>query len=181
MLRMRHAPLTAVSVLAVLLALAACDQPKWRDTSAPPPGAKAQGPQKNQPDPGGTPAAPTWAQAVMGKNLREAFPKSGICRGNTDIVQRKYAGLPNGVQIHGWGWDVGRKARVERILLVDKTFRIVGVGEGGVNRPDVPTALPEITDENTGWNANVAVTAGPLDGYGVTGDDSVCVLGHIEF
>ena len=178
---MRHAPLTTLSLLAVLVTVAACDQPKWRDTSAQPPGAKAPAPQKNQVDPGGTPAAPAWAQAVIGKNLRAAFPKSGICRGNTDIVQRKYAGAPAGVQIHGWGWDVGRKARIERVVLVDKTFRIVGAGEGGISRPDVPTAVPEITDQTTGWNTNVAVTAGPLDSYGVTGDNSVCVLGHIEF
>lgn len=177
---MRHVPLTALSALAALLALSACDQPKFRDTG-PPPAAAAAGPKKDAVDPGGTPASPAWAQAYMGKDLRATFPRSGVCRGNTDIVQRKYAGAPAGVQIHGWGWDVGRKARVDRIVLVDKSFRIVGAGEGGVSRPDVPTALPEITDGNTGWNANVALSAGPLDGYGVTGDDSVCVLGHIEF
>ena len=176
---MRFPPLAVVSVVAALFALTACDQPKRRDTTAP--GTNAQGPQDDTVDSGGTPAAPVWAQAMIGKNLREAFPKSGICRGNTDIVQRKYAGQPAGVQIHGWGWDVGRKAGIDRVLLVDKTFRIVGAGEGGVNRPDVPAALPEVTDQHTGWNANVAVTAGPLDAYGVTGGDSVCGLGHIEF
>ena len=178
---MRHASLTALPMLAALLTLAACDQPKFRDTTAPPAGASAPKPEKNMVDAGGTPPAPAWAQALIGKNLRAAFPKTGICRGNTDIVQRQYAGAPAGVQIHGWGWDTARKARVDRVLLVDATLRIVGAGEGGISRTDVPTALPEVTDPNSGWNANIAVTKGPLDGYGVTGDDSVCVLGHIEF
>ena len=178
---MKHASLTALPMLAALLTLAACDQPKFRDTTAPPAGASAPKPEKNMVDAGGTPPAPAWAQALIGKNLRAAFPKTGICRGNTDIVQRQYAGAPAGVQIHGWGWDTARKARVDRVLLVDATFRIVGAGEGGISRTDVPTALPEVTDPNSGWNANIAVTKGPLDGYGVTGDDSVCVLGHIEF
>ena len=181
MQHMKFASITALPVALTLLTLTACDQPKWRDTSAPPAGADAQKPQKNMDDAGGTPAAPAWAQPLIGKNLRAAFPTTGICLGNTDIVQRKFSGAPVGVQIHGWGWNTASKARLERVLLVDKTFRIVGVGEGGVSRTDVPTAVPEVTDPNTGWNANIAVTKGPLDGYGVTGDDSVCVLGHIEF
>lgn len=176
---MRHALPAIAPALAALLGLSACDQPKWRE---PPPAKAAAGaPAKDKVETIGTPAAPAWVQPLLGKTLRAAFPQSGICKGNTDIVQKRYSGAPAGVQIHGWGWDVGRKARVERVVLVDATFRIVGGGEGGVSRTDVPTAVPEITDPNTGWNADLAVTKGPLDGYGITGDDSVCVLGHIEF
>lgn len=176
---------SSLSVAAV--SLAACDQPKWREKPAEPPDAAtapATGPapvRQIPSDPAGVPAAPEWAAAVMGKTVRDAYPKTGLCKGNTDIVQKTYAGQPAGVQIHGWGWDTAKKARVERIVLVDKTFKIVGAGKGGVKRPDVTTAVPEITDPNSGWNADAPVTAGPLDAYGVLDDGSICVLGHIEF
>lgn len=185
---MRYAPLAAVPVLAALLALAACDQPKWRDKSAPAPQATVEPDSGGAPkprtipaDPRATPAAPAWAQALVGKSLREVFPKTGICRGNTDIVQKTYAGAPAGVQIHGWAWDTGRKVRVEHVVLVDKSMKIVAGGEGGISRSDVPTALPEVTDPKTGWNVDAPVAAGALDAYGVVGDDTICVLGHIEF
>lgn len=182
---MRTSPIFLLPVLAGSLSLAACDQPKFREPPAPDPAtapaASASKARVIPADDRGTPAAPAWAQPLMGKTLREAFPKTGICRGNTDIVQKTYAGQPAGVQVHGWGWDPAKKARVARVLLVDKNFKIVGAGEGGVARRDVPRTVPEITDGNTGWNADAPLTAGPLDAYGVVGDDAVCVLGHLEF
>lgn len=182
----------ALPALAALLALTACDQPKFRDKgdgAQPAPGAAAPAaeappkvrviPTKAEP----VPAPPAWAAAVMGKNLRAAFPKTGICKGNTDIVDVKFTGEPAGIQALGWGWDIPKKKRVDRVVLVDKNLVIVGAGEGGVPRPDVAQALPdEIKDQNTGWTAVTKLTAGPVDGYGIVGDgDSVCVLGHLEF
>ena len=170
--------LTLLPVLAALTGLAACDQPKWRDKPATAETAKAK---VVTSDAVATPAAPVWSQAMIGKALREVFPATGLCKGNTDIVQKVYTGVPAGVQLHGWGWDLAKKARIERVILVDRTYRIVGAGEGGVARADVPTAIPEITDPSTGWNADIALKSGPLDAYGITGDNSICVLGHIEF
>lgn len=183
---MRIASLPCVLILMATTALAACDQPKWREKPAATPGEPAApaatSPVRQIPsDPVGVPPGPDWASAVMGKTLRDAYPKTGICKGNTDIVQKTYAGQPAGVQIHGWGWDNAAKARVERVVLVDKTFKIVGAGQGGAARPDVPRSVPEVTDPNSGWNADAPVTAGPLDAYGVLADGSICVLGHIEF
>lgn len=184
---MRIVSSSTALALAAAACVAGCDQPKWREAPAAAPDkatapATAAAPVRQIPsDPAGTPAAPSWAEAVMGKILREAYPKTGICKGNTDIVQKTYAGQPAGVQIHGWGWDNAANTRVERVVLVDKGFKIVGAGQGGVARPDVTTAVPEITDRNSGWNADAPVTAGPLDAYGVLADGSICVLGHIEF
>jgi hypothetical protein len=189
---MRTSPLLLAPVVAGLFALAACDQPKFRDKGADAQGAPAAAaapaqaappprviPTKAEP----VPQPPAWAAAVMGKNLRAAFPKTGICKGNTDIVDVKFTGEPAGTQLLGWGWDVAKKARVGRVVLVDANFLIVGAGEGGAPRPDVSQALPdEIKDPNTGWTAVTRLTAGPLDSYGVVGDgDAVCVLGHLEF
>ena len=187
---MRTAPLIALPALAALLGLAACDQPKFRDKgdgAAPPAaGAPAAGapkarviPTKAEP----VPEPPAWAAAHMGKNLRAQFPKTGLCKGNTDIVDVKFTGEPAGVQVLGWGWDIPRKKRIDRVVLVDKNFIIVGAGEGGVPRPDVARALPdEISDGDTGWTAVTKLNAGPVDGYGIVGDgDAVCMLGHLEF
>jgi hypothetical protein len=186
---MKTAPIFALPVLAGLLALAACDQPKFRDKGAEPaapaaPAAAAPPPARVIPtkaEP--VPEPPAWAAAVMGKNLRAAYPKTGICKGNTDIVDVTFTGEPAGVQVLGWGWDVAKKARVARVVLVDKNMLIVGAGESGVPRADVSRALPdEIKDPNTGWTAVTKLTAGPVDGYGVVGaGDEVCVLGHLEF
>ena len=167
-------------MVAVLLALSACDKPKIRDAAAPTAEA-SQVAARDLAEPGGTPPAPAWVQAVIGRDLKVAFPNTGSCKGNTDIVQRRYSGDPAGVQIHGWGWDLTAKVRIERVVLVDETSRIVGGGEGGLPRPDVPVALPDVTDGKTGWNADIPVIKGPLAAFGVTGPDSLCVLGRIVF
>lgn len=174
---------TPLALAIAALMLSACDKPKWQDKppAAAGPAASAPAARVIPVDASGAPPPPDWAAAVVGKGLRQVYPGSGICKGNTDIVQKTYAGPPAGVQIHGWGWDTARKARIERVLLVDKDLKIVGVGVGGVARPDVPTALPEVTDPATGWNADAALTTGALDAYGVTAADAVCALGHIEF
>lgn len=176
-----------VFVCAASLALAGCDQPKWRGegpapgAAAPAPAAAPAAPGKPV-DPGPTPPPPAWAQALIGKPLREAFPGTGVCKGNTDLVEKTYGGDPAGVRIHGWGWDVAAKARVGRILLVDAEARIVGAGEGGAPRPDVPAALPEVTDGQSGWHADLARTSGIVDTFGVVdGGKAVCVLGRMVF
>jgi len=184
---MRSSPLLLLPVLAGLLSLAACDQPKFRESKdAPPPAAPAAAaapPARVIPsDPAGAPASPAWAKDVVGKGLREVYSKTGTCMGNTDIVQKTYDGEPKGAQIHGWGWDKTKNARVERVVLVDPGFKIVAAGDGGVDRPDVPRGVPEVTDGKTGWNVDVAMTSGVLSAYGVTDDGAgVCVLGRIEF
>ncbi|WP_337185062.1 hypothetical protein [Phenylobacterium sp.] len=162
----------ALLVLAGALAVAGCDQPKPRNLppAAGPPVA-----------PSPTPPAPEWAKPLLGQALQTALPKTGACKGNTDVVQQTYAGDPAGVQIHGWGWDAARKARVERVVLTDAEGRIVGAGAGGGERPDVPAALAEVTDGQTGWNADAPVSHGPLLAYGVLADDTACVLGRIDF
>lgn len=157
-------PLVLVPALAMLAALVACDRPKPRHLLR---GAEA----------------PAWAQPLIGKPLREAFPAAGACKGNTDVAEvLKPPGEPAGVRISGWAWDPALKARVERVLLVDKKSKIVGAGESGGTRPDVPAAIPEIKALDTGWLAEAAAAKGALDAYGIVGDgDAVCPLGHIEF
>ncbi|MFN3583504.1 hypothetical protein [Phenylobacterium sp.] len=163
----------AVAMLS-LAVLAACDQPKVRDQG---PTATASVPVAAEP----LPAMPEWAAAYMGKGLRDVFPETGECVGNTDTVKTRYAGPPAGVAIIGWGWNVTEKAPVARIVVVDKEFTIIGAGETGLERPDVPKARSDVTSSTTGWRAVTTATSGGLDAYGVTnGGRGVCKLGHLD-
>jgi hypothetical protein len=162
--------------LCAVAALAGCDKPKPRNP--PPAEAAATAPQAAEP----APLAPAWSAELMGKPMRAAFPNDGTCVGNTDNVQKTYAGPPAGTQIVGWGWDDAAKAPIARVVLVDKDLVVIGAGETGLERPDVVRARPNITSNTTGWSAMTGMTKGALDTYGVLADGkSVCKLGHIEF
>lgn len=164
----------AALALLPLVALAACDQPKVRNQGPP---AAASIPVVAEP----LPATPDWAAAYLGKGLRDVFPETGECAGNTDVVKTRYAGPPAGVAIIGWGWNVAEKVAVERVVIVDKEFTIIGAGETGLPRPDVQKVRPDVTSGTTGWRAVTTATTGGVDAYGLTnGAKGVCKLGHLD-
>src|SRR6185437_13583400 len=104
---------------------------------------------------------------LIGKGLRAAFPGLGDCLGNTDGVKARYTAGAGGSRIAGWGWDPKARAPIGRVVLIDRNAVIRGAGEGGYRRKDVPRHLPDVTSETTGWRADTALSAGPLDVYGV--------------
>lgn len=172
--------------LAALVLVAGCDRAKTR-AGAGPAGPLTNGTAPTVPTlPTSTeplPPTPDWAQAYMGKTLKDALPtESTDCVGNTDDVDLHYAGATTGVRIEGWGWDKAAKTPVEHILLVDdKSGQVVGAGQTGKARPDVPKARPEVTSPTTGWEATTSKTAGGLYAYGLMGGGkAVCRLGHIN-
>lgn len=167
----------ALTVTALSLALTACDKPKDRTPKAAdaPAAAAPVGPPAST---AALPATPAWAVAYMGKTVAELFPQAGACIGNTDNVSQTMAG---GVEIVGWGWDSAAKKPVEHIVLTDQEGRVIGFGETGMERPDVPAAKPEITSQTTGWKGYTSRTDGWLDAYGVTnGGKGQCKLGHLD-
>jgi len=165
-------PTPCLIAAAAILALSGCDKPKPRNvpTAPAPPAATAAA----------LPPLPDWGKDMIGKAQTALFPAEyKTCLGNTDNVEQKYA---DGVRIVGWGWDPTAKAAVGRVILVDITGLIAGVGETGVTRPDVNKAKPEITSPTTGWSALTSRTTGPVDVYGIVdGGKSLCQLGHLEF
>jgi hypothetical protein len=173
-------------LMALCCVLASCGPSDWRDSKKTDPGAQAGAEaQPAAPDLGqgaSAPSLPQWAEAYIGKNPRESFPRNGLCIGNTDLVQSRFGGASPGTSIVGWGWDTQAKARVQRVILVDLKYQIVGAGEGGLSREDVPPARPEVTDGKTGWRAVTSLTAGPVEAYGVVDDGrALCPLGRLEF
>lgn len=166
------------AALLVVSALTGCDQPKWRGKAADTPaaGGSAAGSAA-----GAMPALPAWAGELIGKPLKATFPAEGQCVGNTEATGERYAGASPGAKVIGWGWDTAAKQAVPRVLLVDRALNIVGAGETGLERLDVPAARPEITSTTTGWWALTPSTTGYIDAYGVLADGkTVCKLGHID-
>lgn len=177
-----------VSLLLVVpcCVLASCGPSDWRDSKKADPaaqaGAEAQAAAPNLDQGASAPTLPEWAKALIGKNPRESFPRNGLCVGNTDLVEARFGGASPGASIIGWGWDTQAKARVQRVILVDIRYQIVGAGEGGLSRGDVPAARPDVTDGNTGWRAVTNLTVGPVEAYGVVDDGrALCPLGRLEF
>jgi len=163
-------PLPCLIVGAAILALSGCDKPKARNVPpAPAPATVAA-----------LPPLPAWGKDMIGKAQAALFPAEfKPCIGNTDNVEQKYA---DGVKIVGWGWDPATKEPVARVILVDITGLIAGVGETGLPRPDVNAASPQIKSPTTGWAALTSRTTGPVDVYGIVdGGKSLCQLGHLEF
>jgi hypothetical protein len=168
----------------VLLAASACSRPDWTDPekshgsrALPPPAAAKALPA----DDAAAPKPPAWAAALIGKPLRTAFPADGVCMGNTDRVIRVHRGQPPGAIIEGWGWEYAAKAPVPRVILVDASDIIVGVGETGQSRPDVPRVVPAVTSPNTGWEGVAYALTGQVKAYGVIDNgQAVCALGAVE-
>lgn len=173
--------------LVAVLLLGACSRPDWTDPErskgphGPPPGLAAPLPSvPHTADP--APPLPPWAAGLMGKPLRQVFPGTGVCQGNTDNVIRVFQGKPPGIAIAGWGWDVAGQVHIGRVLLVTVDGHIAGAGDGGRRRSDVPRAVPSITALDTGWRAVTPRVTGLLNAFGIAADGkSVCPLGQIEF
>ena len=173
-----------VTALAVLAA-AGCSRPDWTNPETskgaralPPPAAAKAIPTEA----GGAPELPAWLSPLIGRAFRTAYPRDGVCVGNTDGITRLYTGSPRGAQIVGWAWDHANKAPAARVVLVDPAGRIVGGGETGTERADVPRAIPTVTSSKVGWEAVSTVTVGRIDAFAVIEDGkAVCPLAGADF
>jgi outer membrane protein OmpA-like peptidoglycan-associated protein len=123
------------------------------------------------------PAYPAWAAAAIGKPLHALYPKtSTACLGFLDGAAFKYVGPRSGDKLFGWAYDTGADAPVLRVLFADARGTIVGAGDGGVSRPDVPAKLARIASPLTGWEG-YAAASGPVAAWAVLGSPgTVCRL-----
>jgi outer membrane protein OmpA-like peptidoglycan-associated protein len=121
------------------------------------------------------PYAP-WAQSMIGKPLRAFYPQTTTrCFGYLDGVLAKYGADRPGTKLYGWGFDATANVPVARVLFADASGAIVGAGDGGYQRPDVPAMLPRIASSTTGWQGYAGVTTGPPVAWGVmSAPDTVC-------
>src|SRR6476660_9888010 len=129
--------------------------------------AACEGPVGEQISSESVPDVPSWAVDLLGEKLRSTFSAEGHCLGNTENVQMRYTGATPGVKVVGWGWDPAGKQPPPRVILVGPDYTIVGAGQPGTDRPDVPKSRPEITSSNTGFSAVTKLTKGSVDVFGI--------------
>jgi outer membrane protein OmpA-like peptidoglycan-associated protein len=100
-------------------------------------------------------AAPSWAGSIVGKQLRALFPvQTAHCEGYLDSVSPV---SPDGsATLSGWAFDLDASKPIDRIVLTTADGSIVGAGNGGFQRLDVPAVRHEVTTQSAGWNAYVA-------------------------
>ena len=167
-----------------VLAAGGCARPDWTDPekskgsrALPPPPAQAAIPS----DAGPAPPPPAWVAPLLGKPLRSAFPRDGVCVGNADRVVRRYAGPPAGVRVVGWAWELAAKAPIPRVVIVGAAGTIIGGGESGALRTDVPPAVPAVTSDHSGWEAVSPQTTGRVEVFGVVeAGRAICPLAGVD-
>ena len=89
--------------------------------------------------------------AYMSRLVANPAVDPARCRGSLDGVVRRKAG---GWRVFGWAWDVAAGAPVKAIAVVDNGL-ILRATVADDPRPDVPAALPTVTDANVGWRLDV--------------------------
>lgn len=124
------------------------------------------------------PEPPAWAAPLIGRPLRTAFPVESVCLGFIDSTTDRFRAAR---KVVGWGWHVNAGKAVAQVVTVDAAGRMVGFGEGGIARPDVPAALPEVKSPTAGW---ALVTPAVEKTYAVYGVDPVghtaCRIGDVK-
>ncbi|MGO9607166.1 MAG: hypothetical protein ACLQAT_27865 [Candidatus Binataceae bacterium] len=90
-------------------------------------------------------------QSWLGRHVSDVASVSpaGSCLGWFEGVSSD--GVTGGAKVGGWAWSSKEKVAPSQILLADDAGTIVGFASGGLDRPDVVTALPAVTDKKTGW------------------------------
>jgi len=123
------------------------------------------------------PAPPTWSQGLQGRALADAFPVQTRCIGNVDQTVDHYHGAR---RVTGWAWPVPTSQPLAHFAVVDVNGRMVGFGEGGLERDDVPADRHEVTSKTTGWWVVAPADGASYNVYGLSGDGATaCYVGKI--
>ncbi len=119
----------------------------------------------------------SWMNTPLSQRFRRAASDS--CLGNTDAIA--VVGMKNGrkeLYVHGWAFYKGTGPLSKAVATTEDGI-IEGLGVLGFQRPDVRQALPQVTQEESGWNlyALVPPTARKLSVFAVIpGSNDVCEL-----
>lgn len=114
--------------------------------------------------------------ATVGAAFRRPLAPATSCRGFFDFLIPS----PDGIwRAKGWGWDVKARRTFSRVVLVDGSGQVLGIGLSGMPRPDVSKAVSEVRDGRAGWIALIRQGAGPeVTAYGLTEAGAACELGR---
>jgi len=100
------------------------------------------------------------------------------CSGFLDGVERIKG--TDRVAARGWAWDQTRRRAPQLVLLALPGGLIVGFGEVGAPRTDIPAARKDISDLRTGWDGEATAAHGSkLRAFAVLADSkSICPLAN---
>ena len=104
----------------------------------------------------------TWIGRPIDKIAKVAAP--GSCLGFFDGVSSD--GVRGGAKAWGRAWSTREKKALSQILLANGSGIIVGLASGGIERPDVVAAIPEVKDKTTGWQG-YSKNAHTVSAYGL--------------
>jgi hypothetical protein len=121
------------------------------------------------------PPAPAWAAPLLGQALATAFPTVESCVASVDASTDRYRGA-HGVE--GWAWNETAQEPAAKLAVVDPAGRMVGFGEGGRSRTDVPGARKDVTSNATGYRVIAPDGPGPYLIYAIDrGRRAACRIG----
>lgn len=121
------------------------------------------------------PAYVEWMGRPLASTVRLSAPDR--CRGFLDDAVLQGDGPGRYATARGWAWDAVDRRRIDRVLLVDETGRIVGFGRGPLRRSDVPRGTGgAVPDRRVGWAGHAAASGGTLRAFGLVSSDEVCAL-----
>ena len=127
-----------------------------------------------------TPAFPEWVAPYLGRNIAEVFAlDSDTCTGFANPADpNEQFTEATGVRVDGWGWSITNERAYSRIVATDDAGIIQGAGDGGFARPDVPQAMRDITDPNTGYSIVTRSTSGTVSVFGIDeANHTACRIG----
>jgi len=119
---------------------------------------------------------PSWSAPMMGKPLSALFPRRATnCAGHLDGLMESTSAT--GTRIGGWAFDTSTHSAVSRVLLTDNSGVVVGAGNGGFMRYDVPANNPGVQSQATGWYGYASIVSRGLRAWAITSDPgTVCSL-----
>ena len=123
------------------------------------------------------PAYASWVAPMLGHRVADVAKVTAPCLGSLDVAGTRYAGPPAKVAIEGWGWDETAKRPLPRVILTNEDGKIVGGGETGVSRKDVPAAVAEVKTPLVGWKGFAQASSGDITAVGLTASGGYCTLG----
>jgi len=117
--------------------------------------------------------------------LKSAYrPDGGLCKGSTDKITALPAGDATGVKVAGWAWDPVRRKPPTRIVFASGS-RIIGYGEVGYPRPDLPRHLYSRKATDAGWIGFIEPLQPPfsVNTYGVVNSHrkEICQIQNATF
>ena len=123
------------------------------------------------------PAYPTWAKAMIGKDLKQVSRGPAVCKGVFDAVSAKHTGARPGSEVEGWAWNEKERKPLAKVVFTDQADQIVGAATVGSLRPDVESGMPEVKTPAVGWKGVIGKTSGTVTAVGLTDTDASCALG----